>query len=116
MISMFLVALGGMAGALFRFFIQKAMQTKVFPVSTITVNLLGTFLLGWIVGKGIQEDLYLLAATGFLGAFTTFSTLNVDIIKLISSKQEKSAIIYFLSTYIGGLLCAAAGMLAGRLI
>jgi fluoride exporter len=116
MISMILVALGGMAGALSRFFIQRAMQTKVIPVSTITVNLLGSFLLGWIVGKGIQGDVYLLTATGFMGSFTTFSTLNVDIIKLISSKQKKSAIIYFFSTYIGGLLCAVAGMLAGRLI
>ena len=115
MISMLLVATGGMAGALSRFFIQKLIKTKVIPISTIMINLLGSFLLGWIVGKGVHGDMYLLAGTGYMGAFTTFSTLNVDIINLIRSKQRKSAVIYFSTTYIGGLLLAMAGMLAGRL-
>lgn len=111
-----LVALGGMAGAISRYFVQKMVQNKMMPVSTLIVNLLGSFLLGLIVGKGIHGGLYLLAATGFMGAFTTFSTLNVDLIKLIHSKQNKIAFGYFFITYIGGLLCVTFGVLAGRFV
>lgn len=116
MIAFTMVALGGMVGALSRFLVQKTMPFKVLPVATLTVNLLGSLLLGWIVGNGIQGNLYLLTATGFMGAFTTFSTLNVELVKLFSSGQTKAAITYFISTYIGGLLFAVVGLLIGRLI
>jgi fluoride exporter len=111
-----LVALGGMAGALSRFGVQKVMPQTFLPAATLTVNLLGSFLLGWIVGQGIQGSLYLFAATGFMGAFTTFSTLNVDLVKLINSKQSKLIMVYVISTYIGGLISAAAGLFLGKLL
>lgn len=114
MIGFVLVALGGMAGALSRFGVQKLMPKTVLPVATLIVNLLGSFMLGWIVGHGIKGDLYLFAATGFMGAFTTFSTLNVDLVKLIINKQSKDVVVYVVSTYIGGLLSAAAGLFIGR--
>ncbi|WLR56802.1 CrcB family protein [Mesobacillus subterraneus] len=116
MIGFVLVALGGMAGALSRFVIQMITGQSVLPVATLTVNLLGSFLLGWIVGQGIQGNLYLFAATGFMGAFTTFSTLNVDLVKLINSRENKAVVVYVASTYIGGLLSAAAGLIIGRLL
>lgn len=116
MIGFLLVALGGMAGALSRFGVQKLVPQTVLPVATLTVNLLGSFLLGWIVGQGIQGNLYLFAATGFMGSFTTFSTLNVDVVKLINNKESKAVVIYIASTYIGGLLSAAAGLFMGRLL
>lgn len=116
MISVICVALGGMAGAVFRYVIQRVIKTSVLPVSTMTVNLLGSFILGWIVGAGIQGNLFLMTATGFMGAFTTFSTLNVDLVKLISTKHRKAALVYFFSTYIGGLLSAIGGLFLGRLM
>jgi fluoride exporter len=115
MIGLLSVALGGMAGALTRFIVQKLMPKTVLPVATLTVNLLGSFLLGWIVGQGIQGNLYLFAATGFMGSFTTFSTLNVDLVKLINNKQNKTVVLYVVSTYIGGLISAGAGLFIGRL-
>lgn len=116
MIGFVLVALGGMAGALSRFGVQKLMPQSVLPVATLTVNLLGSFLLGWIVGQGIHGNLYLFTATGFMGAFTTFSTLNVDLVKLIHSKEKKAVVLYLVCTYIGGLLSAASGLVIGRLL
>jgi fluoride exporter len=116
MIGFVLVALGGMAGALSRFGVQKLMPQSVLPVATLTVNLLGSFLLGLIVGQGIQGNLYLFAATGFMGAFTTFSTLNVDLVKLLNSKANKAVVVYVVFTYVGGILSAAAGLVIGRLI
>lgn len=116
MISLIFVALGGMAGAISRYLVQRVIKTRVLPISTMTVNLLGSFLLGWIVGIGVHGNLYLLAATGFIGAFTTFSTLNVDLVKLISTRHHKTAAIYFFSTYIGGLLSAVTGLFVGRIM
>ncbi|MFT9596456.1 fluoride efflux transporter FluC [Mesobacillus sp.] len=116
MIGFVLVALGGLTGALSRFGVQKLMPHSVLPVATLTVNILGSFLLGWIVGQGIQGNLYLFAATGFMGAFTTFSTLNVDLVKLIINKDNKTVLVYVISTYIGGLFSAAAGLFIGRLL
>ncbi|GAM15860.1 fluoride efflux transporter FluC [Mesobacillus selenatarsenatis] len=116
MIGFVLVALGGMAGALSRFGVQKLMPQSVLPVATLTVNLLGSFLLGWIVGQGIQGNLYLFAATGFMGAFTTFSTLNVELVKLFNNKENKAVVLYLVCTYIGGLLSAASGLIIGRLL
>lgn len=116
MIGIAMVALGGLAGAISRFGVQKAIPERVLPSATLAVNLLGSFMLGLIAGSGIQGHLYLLTATGFMGAFTTFSTLNVDLVKLVNNKQIKTVFIYIVSTYIGGLLCVAAGLFIGRLI
>ena len=116
MTMMVMVALGGMAGALSRYGVQKAIPAGVLPFATLTVNLLGSFMLGWIAGSGIQGNLYLFTATGFMGAFTTFSTLNAELLKLIKNKQTKAVILYFVLTYIGGLLSVAAGLFTGRMI
>lgn len=116
MISVILVAFGGMAGAISRYMLQRALPTNIFPFSTLTVNLVGSFLLGWIVGKGIEGDLYLLTAAGFMGALTTFSTLNVELIKLVISNEQKTAFIYFITTYAVGLISIFAGLIAGRMM
>jgi fluoride exporter len=115
MISVILVAFGGMVGAISRYMVQRAMPTNIFPFATLTVNLAGSFLLGWITGKGIEGNLYLLAAVGFMGAFTTFSTLNVDLVKLFISNDRKIAYIYLITTYAGGLLSCFAGLISGRM-
>ncbi|WP_079509361.1 fluoride efflux transporter FluC [Mesobacillus jeotgali] len=116
MIELFLVACGGLGGAVSRLKIQKMFETSIIPVATLVVNLLGSFLLGLIAGVGIQGNLFLLTATGFMGAFTTFSTLNVDLVKLFSNKQSTAGIQYIFITYIGGLLCVGAGLFLGRLV
>lgn len=116
MISVILVAIGGMAGAISRYMVQRAVPSNIFPFATLTVNLVGSFLLGWIVGKGIEGNLYLLTAAGFMGALTTFSTLNVDLIKLIISNEQKTAYVYFITTYAFGLLSVFGGLISGRMM
>lgn len=116
MISVILVAIGGMAGAISRYMVQRAVPSNIFPFATLTVNLVGSFLLGWIVGKGIEGNLYLLTAAGFMGALTTFSTLNVDLIKLIISNAQKTAYVYFITTYAFGLLSVFGGLISGRMM
>ena len=72
--------LGGL-GACARVLLGGAVDRRAdspFPWGTLAVNLSGAFALGLIVGAGVGGDAYVLAATGFLGAFTTFSTWVVD--------------------------------------
>jgi CrcB protein len=72
--------LGGL-GAVARVVLGAAVDARArsaFPWGTLAVNVTGAFALGALVGAGLGGDAYTLAATGFLGAFTTFSTWVVD--------------------------------------
>ena len=57
---------------------RRAAWAPFFPWGTLAVNLLGAFAIGLLAGAGLGGDAYALAATGFLGGFTTFSTWVVD--------------------------------------
>ena len=72
--------LGGL-GAVARVLLGAAVDDRArtwFPWGTLAVNLSGAFTLGVLSGSAPGGDAYTLAATGFLGAFTTFSTWVVD--------------------------------------
>ena len=72
------VGTGGFLGAIARYYISQKLNKTVedrLPLGTLAVNLFGSFLLGFILSIGLEEIYILLIGTGFLGAFTTFSTL-----------------------------------------
>ena len=72
--------LGGL-GAVARVLLGAAVDARAdapFPWGTLVVNVTGALALGVLAGAGLGGDAYTLAATGFLGAFTTFSTWVVD--------------------------------------
>ena len=75
------IGLIGGLGACARVLLGGAVDARAggaFPWGTLVVNLAGAFALGVLAGAGVGGDAYALAATGFLGAFTTFSTWVVD--------------------------------------
>lgn len=114
-----LVSIGGFIGAISRFIISKQMQERNktgFPIGTLTVNLLGAFLLGLLLGLNVKAELYTLLGTGFMGAFTTFSTLKLEAEQLRKSQKKRHFIIYLLSSYILGIILAFCGHLIGRAI
>lgn len=72
--------LGGV-GAVARFVLDGAIGRRLgreFPLGTLAVNLSGTFILGVLVGAALSGDALRLAATGLLGAYTTFSTWALE--------------------------------------
>lgn len=110
------VALGGFFGAISRFAISQLLSKKTsFPSGTLTVNLIGSLLLGIIIGLELPSAVALLLGTGFLGAFTTFSTLSFEMVKMIQSKRKKEWLIYVLVTYVGGITLAYIGFLIGKI-
>lgn len=91
-----LVAIGGFFGSMIRFFISQ--KTGKRPFGTWIANITGAILLGvlarFYLSGTVPEWLWLLAGTGFSGAFTTFSTFGNETVQLLLSKKYKSAILY----------------------
>lgn len=80
-----------------------------FPISTLNINLPGSFLLSFltaVVTQNLQaaKRWFILCGTGFFGAFTTFSTLQVDIILMFQQKQYAKCLLYVAGTYVGWIL------------
>ena len=104
-----LVGLGGAIGATLRYMVGEWMSDG-FPWGTMTVNLLGSLLLGIVVTITLSEEMVLLVGTGVMGAFTTMSAYSVDLIELIDKNEHTTAIVYLLVTVIGCPLLAFGGM------
>lgn len=111
------VAIGGFFGACARFGLTTWFNKKhpsVLPWATLLINLSGSFLLGVIAGSDWSSEVHLLLGTGFMGAYTTFSTFNVDNVQLIRKKEWKALAIYICTSYFLGIALAYAGYWAGR--
>ncbi len=84
--KLLLVAGGGAMGALCRYLVGLAALSKLgegFPWSTFIVNVVGSFLMGVLVGLGMNSSqrAFLAFGVGFLGSFTTFSAFSVETLK-----------------------------------
>ena len=111
-----LIGLGGALGAGSRFLLGSLHNKKSpFPAGTWLVNVLGSFLLGWLAGLHgagqISDELWFFGGVGFCGAYTTFSTFGYETITLLYSKQAKLAAIYVMSSLIAGGIAAAIGLI-----
>ncbi|MFG6496586.1 fluoride efflux transporter CrcB [Fictibacillus sp. UD] len=116
MISSVLVATGGFFGAISRAAASKKINQynkRELPLGTLLVNLAGSFLLGILIGININHSLFLLFGTGFLGAFTTFSTFKLENIQLHIKKKWKTFFLYIGLSYSLGILLVFAGLRIG---
>lgn len=111
------IALGGALGAVLRYLISKTMSSFFpafdFPLGTLFVNILGSFFLSWVLFANlykisINPEIILLFCTGFLGAFTTFSSLMYEIFYLFQ-KSLIHAFFYFFISVTGGFFAIFLG-------
>jgi len=111
-----LVAVGGFFGAVVRASISQFLNKKSLsiPIGTLFVNLLGSLLLGVVLSSSSGSILVLLFGTGFMGAFTTFSTLSLKILEQFLNERKRVAIVYLISTYGGGIFFAYIGFILGK--
>lgn len=118
------VMVGGALGAILRVALKNPDFWNAFgnfPMGTLVVNLIGSFLLAFLLTVTIDAfsvDIHLRTglATGFLGAFTTFSTLCKDAFVLMQQGHSIAAILYLLISTLLGLLLAYIGYKAARII
>lgn len=118
-----LVGLGGFLGANARFLMVQGVVTVFptrFPLGTLLINLSGSFLLG-VLGSVIAQrlppdsDMLRLAlGVGFLGAFTTFSTFELETHSLVEDSAWLAASAYVCVSVFVGLLAVRAGLVLGR--
>jgi fluoride exporter len=80
------------------------------PLPTLVVNLVGSFLLGaLLLGKGPNDTARFLVGIGFLGAFTTLSAYSVEVLEMWRSGAVWRATLHVLGNGLGGPLMAMAG-------
>lgn len=119
MMNILLVAVGGFFGAIARYSVTRSLTKNFsgsFPHATLFVNGLGSFVLGAMIGFQVSTTTNLLFGVGFLGAFTTFSTINAE---LVTFKHEKNWVFftnYVVLTYLFGITIAFAGFMTSSLM
>jgi CrcB protein len=124
--NLFLVAIGGAFGACSRYlFIEMVIflhRGSSFPLGTILVNIIGSFLMGIMHFLCVQYldqislQTRLLVMTGLLGGFTTFSAFSVDVLRLITAGQFGIAFVYIFSSVIFSILAIFFGFYLSKLI
>ena len=116
------IAAGGAIGAVLRYWISTAVQSRTasaFPYGTLTVNVVGSLLIGFLYILLIERlaDVPAVRAfmlVGVLGAFTTFSTFSIETLNLIEAGQMGKALVNVLASVIVCVSAAALGVLAAR--
>ncbi|RDI92584.1 CrcB protein [Thermosipho africanus Ob7] len=116
------VAFGGALGAVSRYviskFINSSFSFSFVPWGTIFVNVVGSFLLSFLMflsisKTDISQTFILFFGTGFLGAFTTFSTFAYEFLSIFLT-QPLRATVYFIANIFLGFFAAILGMFLGR--
>lgn len=119
------VMIGCAVGGGSRFYISTMLAQKygtAFPYGTVTVNLLGCFLIGIIStflnerSVGMSPYVSLLLTVGFLGGLTTFSSFSYDTLTLVRLGNLMGALLNIGINVIGGFSAAVAGMFIVRFI
>lgn len=117
-----LVGLAGAAGALTRYLLSRLIAERaqtIFPWATLTINVSGAFLIGLLFGltsrKAIIVQTQAVLATGFLGGYTTFSTMSWEGVQLLKGGNRRLSAFYLVGNFVPGLLAAALGMVLGGL-
>jgi len=111
---------GGLIGSGIRSSIALAIEgpREGLPLATLSVNLLGSFLLGLYLARrerSVASPLSLpFWAIGMLGSFTTFSTFSLEVVRLIEVDAALTATAYVAISIVGGLLAVLLGDRLGR--
>lgn len=116
-VTLVLIGVGGAAGAVARYLVDGAVASAVrgaFPWGTLVINLSGSFVLGLLFGLAIERavlpsDIRAPLMIGFLGAYTTFSTLMLESLRL----WEDGSVTLALANLVGSSALGMAAVIAG---
>ena len=111
--QLFLVFLGGGLGSIMRLIINRLIPSESFPYSTLTVNMIGSFLIGLIISylidsNMLKSDYYYFLVVGICGGLTTFSAFSIENFNFIRSNEISNSFIYI---FISVSLCIALAYL-----
>lgn len=119
--QLFFIAMGGAVGSMLRYLVSIGMYAwlgREFPYGTLTVNVLGSLLMGFLTIflierlDSLSDVLRALLLVGFLGGFTTFSSFSMETLSQLESGDMKQALanivlnlgLCLLAVYLGALV------------
>lgn len=116
------IGLGGFVGALARWGVASlfgSLLPMTFPIGTFVINISGSFFLGWFLTfvserHPVSDNVKLAVATGFVGAYTTFSTYMWESARLNDQKAYLAATTNLLGSLVVGLVAVKLGMILAR--
>ena len=115
--TLFVIGTGSFFGGILRYLLSQFVQSKflsAFPFGTLTVNIIGCFLIGLVFGltdRGtLTPEWRLFLATGMIGGFTTFSAFSFETVGLLRDGQLWYATAYIVGSVIIGLLATFIGI------
>ena len=121
--ALLMVFLGGGLGSVSRYLISRTLNISgfPFPLGTFTVNIVGSLILGFILGFALKtgqlsNNTILFLATGFCGGFTTFSTFAFENQNLLKSGDYFNFAIYTFGSIIVGITAVFVGLYLSKLI
>jgi len=119
------VAVGGAIGSIARYWltgVMTALTGPQFPWGTLLINVLGSFVIGWVAGftlmparMVLHPDLRIFLMTGFCGGFTTFSAFSLQTLELMQAGEIIQALGYVLGSVVLCVLATYGGWALGRL-
>lgn len=118
------ISLGAIAGALSRYYITLWFAERFgisFPYGTFFINLSGCLIMGFFTTLAVEKmaiispEIRLMVATGFLGAYTTFSTYGLDTINLLRSRSFFLAVSYWAGSAVLGIISVQLGVVLAKL-
>jgi fluoride exporter len=122
-VSLLLVIAGAAVGAPLRYLSDRAIQARhdsVFPWGTLTVNVVGSLILGILTGAvtagGASLQVQLAVGTGFCGALTTYSTFSYETLRLLEDDARLFAAVNVVASIVAGLVSAFLGVAIGQAI
>ncbi|MEV4284905.1 fluoride efflux transporter CrcB [Nonomuraea bangladeshensis] len=121
MILVLAVFIGGLIGAPARYLVDAAVKKRAgagLPWGTLAVNIIGSAVLGLLMGFASRDALpgvvLSLVGTGFCGALTTFSTFSADTYKLLTAGSTGKALVNIAMNLVLGLAAVSLCYLLGR--
>jgi fluoride exporter len=110
------LAVAGGIGAVARYALDTLVRSRVssvLPIGTMLINVSGSLALGFLTGlvlfHAVPDDWRLVAGTGFLGGYTTFSTASFETIRLLQQRRMGAALVAGVGTLVLAVAAAAAG-------
>lgn len=115
----FLVGIFAGIGAVIRYLstrVAEKFKEWSIPWATYTINMIASFLIGFFFAEHLSENTYKIAAVGFCGGLSTFSTFNFELFAMLDRHKYMRFAEYFLLTYGLGFVMCLIGMIVGKRI
>ena len=109
-----LVGLGGCLGSMLRYAAWHFIKSENFPAATLLVNILGSFIIGIIIGlsmkdAGFSQSWKVFLTTGICGGFTTFSAFSIENMLMLQNGKYLLSLAYISGSILFGIAAAGAG-------